>query len=334
MNYLKTYEGLWKNLNPFDKDKSLAKKFHDAISEINISGVKLEMDEETKRFITYKSKVSLTIPISGYKDGLLWITKASSQSNNLANNIDSIKITLQLTFDNNSPVFRIYENRGLLSLPQNTRGDDIIESYKKTLAFLTGIAVNKDLCNINLVSNIKIKEDDKQLPQDITTEIKSILNQDWEKLRSSINELCDRLDEINKEREESNKRKSNLISKVDEISDLLIDLEDMSKSHDKEINDGIIKFTYNIPGIKIEKTEFSRYSSSRETVRFTSDTAKLVLTKELVDVMNAIESFKNKVQDEIEGAEVKVYLKDNSVTVIFELKDNSSRWVSRWVDSL
>lgn len=312
MNHLMKYEELkWKDINPFDKDKVSTRKYNNAVPKVNINGVKLEkVKESNKRYNTYTSKLDLNVPIKGYKSATIYTTKEE--------NDEYIRYTLQLTFDKSSLVYKILSG-----------GTNFI-SYDMSVR-IDRIASDQNLCNLIFSNSTEIltKYTVDQITKIITTDIKDILNQDWKKVKESIDEQCAKIDEQSKKSEEIKKKRQTITSRVDEITDLLIDLEDMSKSHKNKINGDTIEFIYEIPGIKVEETEFSEYTSYSRYVSFTNDTAKFVLTKELIDAMNAIEAFKKRLQDETQDSEIKVHLKNNLVMVILTLPRNERDYAGR-----
>lgn len=307
MNHLMKYEELeWKDINPFDKDKILTNKFKKAISKINISGVNLLKGKESnKQFETYISKISLDTKIDGCKSIELIITKFQLPN-------ASIKCSLFFTF-NNDKLLKIL-NSGRHYIPCECGFVPKINRYKS----------NKDICSLTIGNNFIISDQSTvdDLIKFTSDKIKELLNVDWKKIKNSIDKGCLEIDEERKKDEEINKKRQSITSKSDEISDLLIDLEDMSKSHKKEVNGDIINFIYEIPGIKVEETNYS--SGYGRNVEFTNDIAKLVLTKELIDVMNAIEAFKKRLKDEAQDSEIKVHLKNDLVMIILTLPKNNN----------
>lgn len=321
MNHLRKYEELhWADINPFDKDKVLNKKYIDAISKVNINGIKLEKSKENEKY-TYTSKVdNLNIPIKGYKHAIIYVTKPDWHPT-------KIECKLQLIFDKSSPVFKI-----LSIIPSNTNLSYIEEDNGTKTAYISRVYLPADansryrhpdgnLCSLVFSNSTETLYNHKvdQITTTITSGIKDILNQDWKKVKDAVDRKSLEADEKNNKTEEINKKRQTITSNVDEISDLLIDIEGMSKKHSSKVNGDTIEFMYEVPGIKVEETHFSKYVGLSRNVSFTNDTAKMILTKELIDVMNAIEAFKKRLRNEVHDSEIKVHLKNDLVMIIIEL---------------
>ncbi len=102
------------------------------------------------------------------------------------------------------------------------------------------------------------------------------------------------------EKEYSNKV-SNLKDKIEEISDCLIDLEEMSTKHDIEFKDEMAILTYDISGIEIDESD--------------NKTARLVINDTLIDIMATIKTFKKRIEKEIQGVIVKSSFSENKIKI-------------------
>lgn len=286
MNYLKKFEELkWLGLK-----ETLDSKFDKAISNININTIKLKKaDETSKRYRTYKSDVNIKIPIDGHINSTLYITKDSEDNN--------IGISLHLLFDNKSNVFKILLNKYIESIHGSIirglidKGIQIDNYFKDNTK--ASLHLSKEYISIE-----KGKKP-QELCNEISNGINSLLNQDWNEVKRHIDDAAKEIDnELKKQQkrnEEKEKKRKNLIGNIEVISDALIELEDMSILHTKKEEDGTLTYIYNIPGIKVESTNFSKSTYIKyQTIKFTSDTSKFILTDELISVMSAMKSFRKK----------------------------------------
>jgi hypothetical protein len=302
MNHLMKFEEIkWNKIktkvsNLFSPE--IDKKFREVVSKLNINGVKFEQQEQNNRdYINYKSIINIDVPIDGYEKSILWITKR----------LNIISISLNTEFKESSIVGKILHGPRV----KNIYSHNIKYNHNTKRPY---ISFKTDFVNIN--NDIKVDE----LKKIIVNNINTIINQNWNEVKKDLNKASVLIDEHNRNLEEKNRKGKELVSKSNEISDLLISLEDISKSVKKESKDGFLSFTYEIPGIIVEPTEYSKSSLYRySTARFTNDVSKFILTDELFDVMDAIKSFKNKVRDEILDSKIKIHFKNNFVTIIFIL---------------
>ena len=111
--------------------------------------------------------------------------------------------------------------------------------------------------------------------------------------------------------DKKNSNKESFVETVDELSDLLVNLEDMSKGEDRYTKTtnkdaGSVTFTYKIPGIKIKSitSMFSQENINR---------AELFLTDELIKVMSELKTFKSRLNDN--EIQTLITFKNNEVNI-------------------
>lgn len=312
MNHLKKFEeAFWKkaikNINPFDKERELQSKFEKIFDEIKIP--------EISNIEKIKNPASLTYKFD-YKIN-------NSKIENISISVDKevnesfIRIGINMYLKDHDVINKIRGYNSGYQVRVNDRRFNI--SFQKV-----------DL-RINPSSSIYWWES-KELPvgeifpakrkyssQDLDTIIDKIKEEVEEKKLNAILDAIDKLsiecDLRTEERTKKGQRSKSLEEKADEVSDYLIDLEDMSTLHNVSVGVGRITLSYNIKGIQVEKTEFSQTSNhDYQSISHTFDEAKLILTDKLLEIMGIIKTFKKRFNTD--NLIVKIYFKTDLITII------------------
>ncbi len=287
MKYVKTFEelnwkfkspknivsGIVKELNPFDKNKKLNKKIDEAIKKINIHRLNFTKKENSNQ-ILYSSIIDLQINIPGYISSKLYVNKRFESS--------YIKIDLLMKFKTDllPTSFRLNKNE----TPYTYR----IESKE--------LLIEISNC-INITNEISIDE----INRNVIETINNIVNIDQEEMKKDIDMIKRSQIEKDKSEKEYSNKVSNLKDKIEEISDCLIDLEEMSTKHDIEFKDEMAILTYDISGIEIDESD--------------NKTARLVINDTLIDIMATIKTFKKRIEKEIQGVIVKSSFSENKIKI-------------------
>lgn len=291
MKYVKTFEelnwkfkspkniisGIVKELNPFDKNKKLNKKIDEAIKKINIHRLnftKKDTRNPNSSQILYSSIIDLQINIPGYIRSELIITKHFES--------EYLKIDLHMKFktDLSPTFFRLNKN-------------------EKTYTYQ--IQSKELLIEISNCINITNESSIDEINRNVTESINNIINIDQEEMKKDIDMIKRSQIEKDKSEKEYSNKVTNLKDKIEEISDCLIDLEEMSTKHDIEFKDEMAILTYDIPGIKIDESD--------------NKTARLVINDTLIDIMATIKTFKKRIENEIQGVIVKSSFSENKIKI-------------------
>ncbi len=330
MNHLKKFEEIeWKKfLSKFKRKvsdiiESEEEKFIKAVSMINIDGINFKRVEETNKiYTTFQSDVkNINVPLDGYVKSELWITKGEHNS--------YIRTSLYFYFEKGSLVYKIAtahpkpgpvatnEQAKLLEHIHVVRSGDDIGLCR--IGFFKYFEFH-DIHNLNPLQQhffnagavIDINATIVEISQRIVDNINSLTNQDWDELKSNLEEICKIVDKNDKKNREYKGKWDELVENSDEISDLLIHLEEMSKSHEKKIGHGVISFRYEIPGIRVEP---STYIGAQDDTK-----SKFSLNSELIEVMEIIRTFKKRLNDKIGGdVKVEMHFENNFVNVVIFL---------------
>lgn len=305
MKYVKTFEGWFKKLKPSKevvnstaedeedrKEKEFNKKIDEALSEIHIHGLNFIIQENSNprkntrnhgriQPIKYISEVDLEVPIEGYIDTKIQVRKSDFERRDYDN---ELKLMILMSFDPNSTVANISDDKfhGEYSFNKNVIQDKCTISRNEF-----------DL--INYASSVE------DIREKLISMINKLINIDFKEIQKNIDKLEE--ERIKKKRIEDEyiSKLLNLKSKLDDISDYLIDLEEMSTEYNKEFKDGKIILTYDIPGINVGKSD--------------NDTAKLIINNVILNVMSIIKTFTKRAEKEIEGVIVKSNFSINKIII-------------------
>lgn len=291
MKYVKTFEelnwkfkspkniisGIVKELNPFDKNKKLNKKIDEAIKKINIHRLnftKKDTRNPNSSQILYSSIIDLQINIPGYIRSELIITKHFES--------EYLNIDLHMKFKTDlSPTF--------FRLNKNEKPYTYQIQSKELLIEISNC--------INITNESSIDE----INRNVTESINNIININQEEIKKDIDMIKRSQIEKDKSEKEYSNKVTNLKDKIEEISDCLIELEEMSTKHDMEFKDEMAILTYDIPGIEIDESD--------------NKTARLVINDTLIDIMATIKTFKKRIENEIQGVIVKSSFSENKIKI-------------------
>ena len=286
MKYVKTYEGWWfkkkkkKEIvntipDPINPLIDLRQKIDDALSKIHINGSNfVDVDHKGDPYVRYTSKIDLKVPIEGYIDTKLQLKRDHNRVN----------LYLSMLFDINSTVGNISDCR-------------------KHGSYVFSRNAMHDICTIS--TGISDVIDYKSSVEDIrgllTSMFNNLLNIDFKEIQETIDKLESKRLERKRIQDEHDNKLLDLKNKLDELSDYLVDLEEMSTKYNKEFDDGKIILTYEIPGINVGKSD--------------NDTAKLIINDVILNIMASIKTFTKRAEKEIQGTIVKSYFSTDKVTI-------------------
>lgn len=121
----------------------------------------------------------------------------------------------------------------------------------------------------------------------LTSMFNKLLKIDFKEIQETINKLEAQRLERKRIQDEHDNKLLDLKNKLDELSDYLVDLEEMSTKYNKEFDDDKIILTYEIPGIKVGKSD--------------NETAKLIINDVILNIMTSIKTFTKRAEKEIQG---------------------------------
>lgn len=105
------------------------------------------------------------------------------------------------------------------------------------------------------------------------------------------------------------------------FEDCLYDMEELSESYNKNIQEGKFIFIYHIPGIKVNKIKKQVSSSSYSSyVDAYFDEASLIMTDELASVFKALAVAKARMMSKTKSFEMTTHFITGQLTVIIEYK--------------
>jgi hypothetical protein len=273
----------WKRILPLSKQSKTINKLNTYISELSKTHIVIN-DLNTIKY----SKWIINIP-----------TKAPLESG-----------YIQISLDKNTSEVAIYKYYNFTSKSIGKIIPEDINIATKYQSFYY-----KD----NTLSYVEVITPDEE--DDIEEFIDNNLDIDYEFVNMKISNL---LFEYNHKKEENEKLKSTIdkrteiLNKYQDLGDYLVELEEIRDSHTNRINNETVIFNYQIKGIEVEPTHFSKTSyNSYSTVKHKFDEAKLVITDNLLKIMHILKIAKERIHKDYPDLLMKTHFKNNSVEVIF-----------------